>query len=287
MSSLLELLFDTPLERFLAETWPGSPRHHAGPLDRLAELAAEPAIRDIPSFLAAHDGVIQLHTRTAEGAAAHRPIAREDAVARFAEGGAMDLRNIDRWFRPAQRWVERLRAELSLEHLPANASACQAFVSPAGTGVGKHFDNREVFAIQIRGRKRWRIARNDALPNPLMPHSVGNQVHMFNASAPAATFASPEMPADALEIVLEPGSVVFVPRGYWHETHALEDSLSFSMNIRAPSWAELFGDRVTAELGRSALWRASAFDLRAHQSSADELIRALKSALAGLKTALP
>lgn len=287
MGSLLELLFATPVERFLAETWPGSPRHHAGPLARFAELAAEPAIRDIPSMLAAHHGVIQLHTRTPDGAAAHRPIAREDAARRFADGMAMDLRNVERWFGPAQRWLERLRAELSLDHIPASASACQAFVSPAGTRVRKHFDNREVFVVQLRGRKRWRIARNDVLPMPLMPHSVGNQVHMFNAFVPAAALASPEMPADALELVLEPGAALFVPRGFWHDTQALDDSLSFSLNLRAPTWAELFADRVTAELGRTAAWRASAFDLRAQQPVADELIRALKRALAALESELP
>lgn len=287
MGSLLELLFDTPRDRFLTETWPGSPRHSAGPLARFADLAAQPVLHDIPAFLAAHEGVIQLHTRTSGGATAHRSISREDSVARFADGMAMDLRNIERWFAPAQSWLEQLRAELSLEHIPTKASACQAFVSPAGTGVFKHFDNREVFAIQIMGRKRWRIARNEALPMPLMPHSVGNPVHMFNASASPAALASPEMPADATEIVLEPGAVLFVPRGYWHDTHALEDSLSFSMNVRAPTWVELFADRVTAELGRRPHWRASAFDLRARRSTSDELILALKHALAELHATDP
>lgn len=281
---MLELLFG---DRFMAESWPGSPRHFAGPLERLVELAAEPAIRDIPAFLAAHEGVIQLHTRTPAGAAAHRPIVREDAMSHFAEGSAMDLRNVERWFLPAQRWIVQLRAELSLEHIPASASACQAFVSPAGTRVAKHFDNREVFAIQLVGRKRWRIARNDALPMPLMPHNVGNQVHMFNASAPATTLASPEMPADATEIVLEPGATLFVPRGYWHDTLALEDSLSLSLAVRAPTWVELFADRVKDELGRSPRWRASAFDLRARQSTAEELGRALKHAIAELQATDP
>lgn len=274
----IQRLLDVPVERFLAEYWPAQPLHAIGPIERLTELATHPAVSDIPSFIRAHSGARQLHVRMPDGTVRHESAGAEEAVAQYHAGLVMDLRDIQRWFPPALAWMTALAAELS-----AGAGYCHAFISPAGTGVAKHFDNREVFAVQILGRKRWRVARNDAWPMPLMPHAAGGSVHPLNQHAPAAALAELEMPADAVCHVLEPGSVMFVPRGYWHDTDTLEDSLSFSFGVRTASRIETFVDRVTTELAREPGWRRTACDLRTRPAGTEVFVAALQQTLADLR----
>ena len=275
----IQRLLDVPVERFLADSWPVQPLHATGPIERLAELATDPAVSDIPSFIRAHTGARQLHVRTPDGTVHHASAGPDEAVAHYHAGGVMDLRDIQRWFAPARAWMDALATELS-----ARAGYCHAFISPSGTGVAKHFDNREVFAVQILGRKRWRVAPNAAWPMPLMPHAAGGSVHPFNQHAPAAALAATEMPADAVSYVLEPGSVLFVPRGYWHDTDTLEDSLSFSFGFRNPTRIETFVDLVTTELAREPAWRHTACDLRTRPPGTEAFVAALQQTLAALRT---
>jgi len=280
MASAIEQLLGLPVERFLADHWPRQPVHASGSTDRLSDLASAPAAHDIPSFIRAHSGSLQLHVRQPDGNVRHEPASGEAAIARFHAGTVMDLRDIQRWFAPARAWLDRLAGELA-----ASAGYCHAFISPAGTGVAKHFDNREVFAIQILGRKRWRIAPNGAWPMPLMPHAAGGSIHPLNQHAPADVLGETEMPADAATHVLEPGSVMFVPRGCWHDTLALEDSLSFSFGFRNTTRLEKFVALVTNELAREAEWRGTAFDARVKRPpGTEEFIDGLRRTLAAMRS---
>jgi 50S ribosomal protein L16 3-hydroxylase len=133
--------------------------------------------------------------------------------------------------------------------------------------------------VQLAGRKRWELAANTALPYPLSPHVAGGPVHALNQHA-AAALADREMPADTITHVLEPGAALFVPRGMWHRTHALDDSLSLSFGLRAPSRAEQLLEALGDELGRDPAWRAPAFDpARLPRATID----ALRAAVARLR----
>lgn len=71
--------------------------------------------------------------------------------------------------------------------------------APTG-GFNAHWDNHDVFAIQLQGRKRWRIyGRNEFSMHP-----------RDSAMGTPPT----EMSED---LVLSPGDVLFLPRGYWHD----------------------------------------------------------------------
>ncbi len=285
--TLIELLLGMSPGQFRAEHWPERPRQFAAPLARLAELADDPALVDIPSLLAAHQGPAWLHRTAADGRYDHDASVDTTEGARLFElGTQMDLRDLQRWLPPVRSWLARLTAELSLE-FAAHTGYCHAFVSPTGTGTPKHFDNREVIVVQIRGRKRWQVAPNEALPNPLMPHVVGGATHAFNKAAGPA-LDDPAMPGDATTYTLDPGAVMFVPRGYWHATHALEDSLSLSFGFRIPSWAEMALNTMLTELAREPAWRATAYDvLKVKPPGLDEFARALKAAIAELRSHPP
>ncbi len=110
-------------------------------------------------------------------------------------------------------WVEAIRADLGLT--PAQIR-CTLICTPPGKGTRKHFDAVEGLTIQLHGRKRWRVERNSAV---VLTTRAGTDE------------ASPEMSESADTFTLLPGSASFLPRGWWHDTLALEMSVSLQFEL--------------------------------------------------------
>ena len=93
-----------------------------------------------------------------------------------------------------------------------------------GGGVGPHIDQYDVFLIQGLGRRRWLVADAsiDVIPNPAV--SALRQVMPFTPS---------------MDVVVEPGDVLYVPPGAPHWGTALEPCMTYSVGFRAPSQADI------------------------------------------------
>jgi ribosomal protein L16 Arg81 hydroxylase len=98
-----------------------------------------------------------------------------------------------------------------------------AYLSLGGRGTfGKHWDTHDVFALQLIGRKRWQVFA-PTFPLPLGMHTSERSGH-----------ACP--PTPALDVVLEAGDLLYVPRGWWHHAIAFDEpSLHFSIGTYAPT----------------------------------------------------
>jgi uncharacterized protein YaiE (UPF0345 family) len=98
------------------------------------------------------------------------------------------------------------------------------------------------------------------------------------------------MPADAMEVTLGPGSLLFVPSGWWHSTVGIGPSLALMFITINLNWAEV----VTAALRRKLIgdqsWRRFAAGARscspAHRATAVVEARALLAELPTLVTSL-
>ncbi|MGQ7818913.1 JmjC domain-containing protein [Metapseudomonas furukawaii] len=66
-----------------------------------------------------------------------------------------------------------------------------------------HWDTRDVFAVQLLGRKRW-IIKKPSFDSPLYMQQTK---HMLETVEPNEVY---------LDIILEPGDIIYVPRGWWH-----------------------------------------------------------------------
>ncbi|WP_052129467.1 cupin domain-containing protein [Sphingomonas sp. 35-24ZXX] len=108
----------------------------------------------------------------------------------------------------------------------------------AGGGVGPHFDQYDVFLIQGRGRRRWRVGQHCDDNTPLRPHQDLRLLADFE---------------EAAVYDLEPGDILYVPPGVAHDGVALDDDcMTLSIGFRAPSRAELvtgWSDHVLDQLG--------------------------------------
>lgn len=92
-----------------------------------------------------------------------------------------------------------------------------------GAGVGAHTDQYDVFLIQGKGSRRWRVAPPDNA-EVCRPHKDLQQVASFNPD---------------IDVVLEPGDILYIPPGWAHEGTALEDCLTYSIGFRAPDQNDL------------------------------------------------
>jgi hypothetical protein len=78
-----------------------------------------------------------------------------------------------------------------------------------------HYDNNDVIAIQLVGRKRWYVSTE-----PPLLHN------------PWETSVMPALPADRrLVVEMGPGDLLYVPRGTTHSVDSLEESLHLSVLV--------------------------------------------------------
>ncbi len=91
-----------------------------------------------------------------------------------------------------------------------------------GGGVGPHLDSYDVFLLQARGRRRWRIGR---VARPLLRDDVPHR--MLSAFEPTK------------EWLLEPGDMLYLPPGWGHEGVAVGPCITCSIGFRAPAQSSI------------------------------------------------
>lgn len=102
---------------------------------------------------------------------------------------------------------------------------------PGNSGFGIHYDDHDVFVLQVSGRKKWEIyGQRDGLPfkgeNFRKDHDDPGELR--------ETF------------IMEPGECLYVPRGLSHraETEGDEASLHITVGILVQTWAEFMLEAV-------------------------------------------
>ncbi len=101
-----------------------------------------------------------------------------------------------------------------------------SYATPGG-GVGPHFDQYDVFLLQVEGQRRWQIGEPSNSQTPLREDSPLRQIANF----------SPQQ-----EWLLEPGDMLYLPPGVSHWGVAQTECLTYSIGFRSPSIADMLGD---------------------------------------------
>lgn len=152
-------------------------------------------------------------------------------------------------------WLEAIRKDLGLSAL--TESRCLLYATPKGKGTAPHFDQNVNFVLQLHGTKKWWLAPNRHVENPLSRHTMGLPTDpelQTYLERPMPT----KMPSGIEPITLEPGSLLFVPRGTWHWTEAESDALSLNFTYSAPTWLDLLTAALRSRLALSPEWRETA-----------------------------
>jgi ribosomal protein L16 Arg81 hydroxylase len=198
--------------------------------DAVDELVADRALR-APFFRTVQQGTA-LPAPTRSGNAGGRRL--NDLVdpaalgAQYADGATLVLNAVHKLHPPVARFCRELAAELG------HPTQCNAYLTPGGRhqGFDFHHDTHDVFVLQVGGRKRW-IVHDPVMRLPL-------------ASQPAA--GAHLVPAGAeplLDVELEPGDALYLPRGYVHAAVSTEvDSVHLTVGVLSTTWHDLLGDVV-------------------------------------------
>ncbi len=218
---LRNLLGDLGEEEFVAQHWPDRFYLVHGPAGRLQDVfpATLDALLQLPcsgmnAFMSLDDGATE---GMQVGPGQVMPLYRAGFTLYFH-----DLRSPA--FEPLVSAMERRLG------LNGGRTRISAFASLRGRGVATHYDVNDNFVIQLRGRKRWRLATSRSADNPTVGYRVDRAptlVHEMEAGGRLPT----ELPDDHLTFDLEPGSVAFVPRGYLHQCETVDDE-SLHLNVQ-------------------------------------------------------
>ncbi|KAJ8309443.1 hypothetical protein KUTeg_014317 [Tegillarca granosa] len=105
------------------------------------------------------------------------------------------------------------------------------YLTPAGTqGFAPHFDDIEAFILQLEGKKHWRLYSPRTDSETLPRYSSGN-------------FKDEGLGEPILEVTLEPGDLLYFPRGTIHQGRTLEDNHSLHITVscyQKNTWGDLF-----------------------------------------------
>ncbi|MEU2956403.1 JmjC domain-containing protein [Streptomyces xanthochromogenes] len=179
---------------------------------------------------------------------------------RLAEGASLVIDQVDHLHEP----IGDLAAELeSWLRAPVQINLYASWT--AMEGFGTHWDDHDVVVVQVEGAKRWRLFG----PTRHMP------LHR--------DVADPEPPPDdpVAELVMRPGDLLYLPRGWWHAVTADQDthSLHLTCGITPPHTGARLLNWLADELLASDTFRA---DLPLHL---DEAAQAQFLALLGKQLA--
>ncbi len=124
----------------------------------------------------------------------------------FASGHTLVLQGLHRTHPPLLELSQELAADLG------HPVQVNAYITPAqSTGFSAHYDVHDVFVLQTSGEKRWR------LHPPVHPHPLRDEPWQQREDAVAAAAGRPAH----LEVTLQPGDVLYIPRGWLHAATAL------------------------------------------------------------------
>jgi 50S ribosomal protein L16 3-hydroxylase len=155
-----------------------------------------------------------------------------------------------------EEFADHERELAELFGVAAGAAKVELFCNRPSAVTRAHFDPFDVVTVQLLGRKVWRIAPNTFAPDPYETWATLDPVpaamRLYADGVPLTS-----IPDNAVEYTLEPGSVLHVPRGYWHETFSDQDSLSLHILFIAPTRLDVALAAVKNELLRDPFWRAS------------------------------
>lgn len=238
--------------------------HGLGPT--VEALTRLPFLASLEAMLGSWPNPVQVHLPDVADEASAIDASPADARKLFANGMGLLFNDVHTVSPELTRWLEALREELGLSAL--TQGRCLVYATPAGKGTAPHFDQNVNFVLQLHGTKVWRLAPNEHVERPMTRHTMGlapDPELQTYAHASLSEHMPEHMPEDCETVVLAPGSLLFVPRGMWHSTHADSEALSLNFTYSAPTWIDLLLAALRSRLALASEWRATAMPASAEE----------------------
>lgn len=227
--------------------------HH--PAESLRSLRDLPFLASLETLLQTWPAIIQAHLPDLRDESSSIDTNNTDAKKLFNNGMGLLFNEAQILSPVLKKWLEVLRKDLGLSSL--TYGRCLIYATPNGKGTAPHFDQNINFVLQIHGTKTWWLAPNTQVLNPLTRHTMGTEPDPELQSYLESPLPT-QMPKEAQKVVLKPGSLLYVPRGYWHSTEAQSEALALNFTFTPPTWIDLFTTALRSRLAQSPEWRETA-----------------------------
>lgn len=280
---LSTLIHPFTTEDFFAEYEKNEPFvvHH--PKQALTALRSLEFLASLENLLNIWPHSIQAHLPDLRDESSSINTTPKDARKLFQNGMGLLFNKAHRISPVLQNWLQQIRTDLGISS--HSFSRCLIYATPDGKGTAPHFDQNINFVLQIHGTKIWKLAPNKTVLNPLTRHTIGTKPDSEMASYLEEELPT-QMPSAAQTIELKPGSLLFVPRGYWHSTEAKGEALALNFTFTAPTWIDVFTTALRSRLALSPEWRETANGI-SDPERRDDAEAYLETLLAALKEDLP
>lgn len=177
-----------------------------------------------------------------------------------AQGDTLILNDVQLRSQPVARLCRSFEAALNFM---VNVNM---YLTPQGAqGLAPHFDTQEVFVLQVRGSKHWR----------LYPPCVELPVEELAGDLPQGYAPEPLM-----TVHLRAGDVLYMPRGVVHEAlTGTEESLHLTVGVNVLTWKTLLEDVLQLAAQNDVAFRRA---LPVGFARRDDALPALRSGLEAL-----
>jgi len=222
---------------------------------QLRELTTLPFLSSLAALLKSWPSSIEAHLPDVRDEASAVDTNAKDAQKLFNSGMGLLFSEANLISDVLAKWLQAIRQDLGLPAM--TYGRCLIYATPDGKGTAPHFDHNINFVIQVHGTKVWTLAPNNHVVAPMTRHTIGLQTDPELSTYMDEPMPT-SMPDETISIELKPGSVLFVPRGFWHATEAQGDALSLNFTFTAPTWIDLFTAALRSRLVTSPHWRQTA-----------------------------
>ena len=256
-NALARLIHPLGNQHFLEHVWAKSSRVVRGKLRRMSEISDLPELRSVDELLTHVERAgdkVSVRAWFPDTQGRHESISLTAAAAKrlYRAGNAtIVVDNVDRVSPEIRQMLDELQQATGT---PGIAS-CNVYASPPGVRTVMHFDPQDSFFLQVLGKKRWRYAENTQLP---FPAKASNYYENVPSEREIARTFPKRMPQGAKEVVLSPGSVLYLTRGIWHEATAVSHSLSLTLTFASKTWCEVIMEELEERLSGQVAWRKPA-----------------------------
>jgi 50S ribosomal protein L16 3-hydroxylase len=238
---------------FLLTAWPKEPFVVHQLNETIRPLMELPFLKSLEALLESWPGVIQAHLPDVSDESSSIEVNASSARKLFANKMALLFNNVQTLSPELEKWVKTLAKDLGLP--TSTYGRCIVYATPDGKGTASHFDQNINFVLQIHGTKTWWIAPNTSVENPTQRFTIGQELEFEMASYVEETMPKSLPEKGRRKIVLQPGSMLFVPRGWWHSTEASGEALALNFTFSQPTWIDLFTQALRSRLVLSPAWR--------------------------------
>jgi 50S ribosomal protein L16 3-hydroxylase len=282
---LASLIAPMSTRDFLREVWGKQwlfVREPEGEAEALAARLTNSSIRELLRM--SRGQVIVMHA-TADGEYRGTKVAATEAF-EFYESNLPLYFDLADSVPQVAAWVNALARDLQLPRANVRVSV---FASPVGGKTECHFDSNENFTIQLRGSKRWRMAPNTSVRDPVDRFTASHHKSPIMALCYEEEFRSEPPLFEVADLV--PGSMLYVPRGYWHDVEAIdtarsEASLSLNLCIKQEYWLAYLLPLIERRLVAEPAWREAASGVRGTPAEREAAHQRVRQLLAGLSDTL-